>query len=184
MRTDHLLSMESARKLSVDTAEIRAGGMVALVPSDEDIERLVVPGGEPARIIHTTLYFLGGGLDEGSQEIVLSMVAALAPGLGVVESDAWASCLFNPNGPEPCATYLVGGTQLDLLHETVASEVSSLSLETPAQHSPWVPHITIGYGMEPARLVAHGPVTFDKLRVAFGDENVTDFNLGNPSSSS
>jgi len=44
--------------LIADATE-QTGAMIALVPSDADIERLAVPGGEPADELHLTICYLG-----------------------------------------------------------------------------------------------------------------------------
>jgi hypothetical protein len=54
-------------------------------------------------------------------------------------------------------------------------------VDCPGQHRPWVPHITLAYTDDHyvvADLVDRcGPVKFDRLRVAFG-EDVTDLPFG------
>jgi 2'-5' RNA ligase len=155
-----------------------AGGMIALVPSADDAVRLALPGWEPASVLHLTLFFLGEvgeGERDAFREVGAELASVLSAG-GTVEAVVWASAHFNPTGEEPCAVYLIGGERLLSAHELCTGEVGTCG-ELPEQHSPWIPHVTIGYGLEPARLEQFGPIVFDRVRVAFGEDDVTDFPL-------
>ena len=168
----HLLSDQSIRRL---TADKHTGGMVALVPTVGDAERLAVAGWEPAGELHVTLAFLGNVEHTPEfREKLTDQVGTASRTLGPVIGATWAACAFNPTGEEPCATYLVGGEHVAEAHSLLQYVLSGLDLG--AQHAPWIPHITIGYGLNASVLDQFGPVTFDRLRVAFAD-SVTDFPL-------
>jgi hypothetical protein len=99
-------------------------------------------------------------------------VAEVAAGSAPIEGQTWATAHFNPTGADPAAVYLVGDDSgaLAALREAVADTDSAEA------HSPWVPHLTVQYGGDPAQLAELGPVRFDRLRLALG-ETTTDFEL-------
>lgn len=157
------------------------GAMIALVPSDADVARLAVDGGEDPAQLHLTLVFLGEAAaisDETRAQITdIARRAATAP----IEANAFSVNVFNPTGPEPCVVLGVGnaGPELANVQATVLSALRGLAgLALPDQHTPWVPHVTLAYTNDPtlAATLADrtGPITFDKIRVAFGDvvENI------------
>ena len=175
MSVSPYLSNESVDRMT-GAASAGGGGMVALIPTEDDAHRLAIPGWEPVEELHVTLAFLGG-VDQppAFQQRLLDIVAVCAKKTGLVVGDLWAACAFNPTGPTPCATYLVGGSSVEDVHSLLEDRM--MGLELPQQHRPWVPHITIGYGLYAWRLGEFGPVTFDRLRVAFEDDTGTDFVL-------
>jgi 2'-5' RNA ligase len=168
-------------------AEPHTGAMVALVPSQADAARLAVPGGEDPGELHCTLAFLGKAVDI-EDDVRARMVGSLR---GLVEdairpdydlpvrADAFSVNVFNPGGDEPCLVLGVGGSDLAAVHRLVVETLRGE--QSPEQHEPWVPHITLLYTDDPAGRVADvlgrtGPVVFDRLRVAFGGE-ITDIPL-------
>lgn len=152
------------------------GGMVALVPSAADASRLAIPGWEPSSVLHVTLAFLGGEWTLQEQERFVTIGQSIAEQLsGPVAGNVWAAASLNPTGPDPCAAYLVGGSGLAIARSWTSAGFMGESI--PEQHQPWVPHITIGYGLAVGQLDQFGPVTFDRVRVAFGESNTVDFSL-------
>ncbi|MFI6290035.1 phage minor head protein [Nonomuraea sp. NPDC050790] len=161
-----------------------SGGMVALVPTQADIERLAVDGGERPDDLHLTLMFLGPASDIGSSTRaklvgrLIEQVAELRGEHGVpmpVAGEAFAISAFNPHTDERDTAIVlgIGGEHLAGIQRAIAYTVTDV-FEPPAQHSPWVAHVTLTYD-DDLGLIAHladrtGPVTFDRLRVAFGDE--------------
>lgn len=153
--------------------------MIALVPSEADAERLSVQGYEPMSQLHTTLVFLGkeNGLDDWTAlEAGCRRLAANCPPL---ELKTWAVSHFNPTGENPCAVYLVGQGEKDNGSHLEQMQTDALDLAVnevpnlPEQHTPWIPHMTIGYGLDPNTLTHGGaPVTFDRLRLAVGQHDV------------
>lgn len=181
----------AARGLLVASAEEakRTGGMIALVPSDDDIERLTVDGGEPAEDLHLTLVSLGDDvttLDDEARDKITSIAQRYVN--GVIDADAFAVNIFNPHkidsdgSPGGCVVVGVGrGDGLVELRSNIVSALGGLSgFELPEQHEPWVPHITLKYTSDFSDVGGLtdrvGPVTFDRLRVALGPD-VTDIPL-------
>lgn len=163
--------------------------MIALRPAETDADRLAVDGAEPVDELHVTLVYLGDAadLDDNQRQAVLDWAEAAAGDRDTpLDAIAWATAHFNPTGDEPCAVYLVAGsddTETTWLVDTRAAalDVATSAAEIPAQHEPWIPHLTVGYGLDPAELTeAGGAVAVDAIRVCFADE-VHDFLLGGQS---
>lgn len=185
---------------TVSASEPHSGAMVALVPSDEDGVWLAVDGGEDPDDLHVTLCFLGEAalVPAEVRERLVECVARCVESSPTVIGRVFSVALFNPTpsgapgdsdetaalgGHEPCVVLLTGGSQLERMHllvaEDVRSTLASAGVEYPSQHTPWVPHITLLYGDADPREYANrtGFVTFDRVRVAFGDD-VYDIPLG------
>lgn len=171
--------------------EAHTGGMIALIPADPDA--LTVEGGDPAEQIHLTLAYLGddvAGWPEEGRATLLAEMDELINGDGEndlrdpapIEARVMGHALFNPDGGpdgdrEPCAVYLIGDApRVSNLHRIIRGIVEH-KVGVPEQHDPAIFHVTAGYGLDLSALSFTGPVTFDRLRVALG-EDVTDFPLG------
>lgn len=157
--------------------------MLALIP--DNIEALVIEGGEPAHELHLTLLYLGDDITtwpQGQAERLRELIAASAPALDPVNARVFGHALFNPDGHndvEPCQVYLVGDTtDLDPLRRWAQWVMTSGEdyVTPPEQHSPFIPHITARYGRG-AHLTYTGPVRFSTLRLALAD-TVLDVALG------
>lgn len=166
--------------------EEHTGAMVALVPSDADIERLAIDDGEAADQLHLTLMFLGeaAAISEETREKILSAVQRYAT--GSVNANGFSINVFNPASDNSCIVMGVGNDDgtLSELQSNVASTLRGLSgLTVPTQHMPWIPHITLAYTDdfdEVEELATRtGPIVFDRIRVAFGGQ-VHDIPLGEP----
>lgn len=184
---------EDAASTLTAAADVAEGAMIALVPSPADLQRLAIPGGEPVDQMHLTLVYLGEAADIEPEirEELITWAREVAPSWDSVEGDGFAPAWFNPTGEEPRLTLVCSGPDLAEMHETVLADVSD-SLDLPDQHQPFIPHVTLAYidndpesggamaifdqlGMDGH--VRTGPITFDRLRLAFGGE-VTDIPLG------
>ncbi|MEV0754966.1 phage minor head protein [Streptosporangium sp. NPDC050280] len=178
------------RDISAASGGPYTGAMVALVPSQADIDRLLVDDGELADDLHLTLLFLGDGDDvdaETRQEIVDRLrgcVAELRDVDGVplpVQGDGFALSAFNPGSSEPDTALVlgVGGEHLAQVKNAVTYCVGDV-YAFPAQHTPWVAHVTLTYSDDLAQLAGlvdrTGPITFDRLRVVFNGD-ITDIPL-------
>jgi hypothetical protein len=159
------------------TGELHTGAMIALIPADP--EALAVEGGEPAEELHCTLLFLGEAdkVDDERRTQILEICQTVAAGWYEFEAEGFSLAMFNPLGDEPCIVLGLSGVELADLHDDIEAEIEA----DEDQHQPWVPHITLAY-TDDAMLIGDlldrcGPVVFDRLRVAFGDQ-VTDIPLG------
>lgn len=110
------------------------------------------------------------------------MAAQKGPLEGVIFSHA----VFNPNGDngfDPATVYLLDGSadrdEIQALADSLSYQIRDAigTTQFPEQHYPFVPHVTAGYNVPVDMLTYTGPVEFDRLRVALGDD-VVDFPLG------
>lgn len=168
-----------------------SSGMVALVPRETDTERLVVPGGEPADKMHLTLCFLGPVADWSVEQMsavqsTMSSVVddAVVPDLddsSGIFTEAFGVALWNP-GDEAVWVYSIGGSvEIPWIYDIVKESLEQIGeLPIPAQHVPFIPHVTAAYGQDTIGLKELtsrlGTVVFDRLRVSFGNE-VVDYRL-------
>jgi len=167
-----------------------SGAMVALMPTREDAARLAIEGGEAADQLHLTLRYLGSGadFDDAARAAVVDSVRALAEGMPPITSKIFGAAHWNGNGDEPSWVWSVGddpehGQSLEAA-QGMAEEallMAPMDVELPAPHTPFVPHICAAYSDELDLIIALeerlGPVTFDRVRVAFAGD-YTDIPLG------
>lgn len=179
------MSAPTVRERSMLTAAAAThdGAMIALIPTEEDSARLAIDGYEPAKVLHTTLVFLGDAADwdNQSRDILEGAIRELETARAI-RGDVWGHAQFNPNGDNPCAVYLVGAPGIENLQSAVMGAVEESAdwfPEMPDQHKPWVPHITAGYRLPATQLTDDGPVTFDRIRLSFADEDIRDIMLTN-----
>lgn len=163
------------------------GGMIALRMSDADAQRLAITGGLPPEELHMTLRYLGDADRVGpeTRQRMADDLAKYAASVQPFQADAFALNMFNPgtaNDREPALVLGMSGDALAPVHQAV-NEMAWDGYEDPGQHSPWHSHVTL---MQPAgeqRDAAYydrmGPMTFDRLRLAFGPD-VIDLPLGAP----
>ncbi|MER7488723.1 hypothetical protein ABTY20_23020 [Streptomyces sp. NPDC126497] len=164
------------------------GCMIALMPTAEDAARLAVPGGEPAEELHLTLYYLGDDAATYGGDVRMSIVdelTAYAAHLPPVTAKVFGAAHWNGDSDSPSWVWSVGDLSFgegreELLEEyrQTAADVlltADASPLVPEQHHPWVAHICAAYSEDPSFLPdleqRLGPVTFDRLRVSFGDED-------------
>ncbi|MFD3978260.1 phage minor head protein [Streptomyces griseus] len=200
VRIDVLESEEKrvndAHTVSVTASGGHTGAMIALVPAVQDAERLALtaPGAEPADELHLTLFYLGEAADwdEEQQADLVARLQSRAPDLGeVVAGRAFGANQWNANGEDPCWVWSVSDDPDRPQHAptletarwaaTYALEELHRAPTIPTQHSPWQPHVCAAYSSSPSLLNAMnqrlGPVTFDRLRIAFAGQ-YTDIPLG------
>ncbi len=160
------------------------GAMIALVPTAEHAARLAIEGGELAEDLHCTLIFLGeaADFDLTDREALAKWALVMVEGWTSVEGVAFAPAIFNPEGEDPCAVLVLSGADLAEFYETTLADVTDL-VAIPEQHMPHVSHVTIKYldapnGADLDPLIDRvGPITFDRLRLAFAGE-IIDMPIG------
>ena len=157
------------------------GAMIALVPSKADLARLAHEGGEPAEELHLTLAFLGEA-NLISEEMRSQIIDAAGQYFtDAFDTEAFSVNIFNPHNPD-METALVLGIKGEDLVNPRSNALSAVRgfFEMPAQHEPWIPHVTLAYTDDvrkaPSFVEKLGPVKFDTLRFAFGGE-ITDIPL-------
>lgn len=169
-------------------AQVHTGGMIALVPADPDA--LAVAGGDPADELHLTLVYLGDDmatLSEDARNALKGWAAEATMYRQPITGRIFAHATWNPDDglegddhKEPATVYEIEtddwalGELQDWAHYRAKDIMGTAAF--PAQHHPFKPHVTAGYNLDVSKLTATGTVTFDRLRIALGDE-VTDFPL-------
>ena len=116
-------------------------GMIALLPSQADAQRLAVEGGEPADEMHLTLAYFPDAAELGDPAECAALVAEQLG--GPVQGEVNGHAVFNPDGgdKEPCAVYLVQAPGLTAANQTFA----------PAgDYDSYMPHITAAYRQVPS----------------------------------
>lgn len=149
----------------------QSGGMIALWPDDKTKRNLVVPGGEPADDLHLTLVYLGEDVSGLSSLGAQAALDDLAMWTERVEARAFAHATFNPDGLyDPCAVYLIGNAPgLQDLQGELSVEIGA-RYNIGEQHTPWIPHVTAGYGKTAADLTYTGEVVFDRIALSWMGE--------------
>lgn len=195
------LDPEDVRAVKSKNTSGWTSGMVALIPADP--AALAVEGGDPVEQLHMTLAYLGE-VTEWPEKYVQAVhrVAQSFAGLAAEDTgdddlaapygnpkpltaNVFSHAVFNPNGAkhDPATVYLFDGDgdrgEIEMLAHGVQSQLRTAlgDIDFPEQHSPWVPHVTAGYGLPVSALSFTGPVVFDRLRVALADDTV-DYPLG------
>lgn len=162
----------------------RDGAMIALVP--REAEQFALPDFEPADELHVTLFYLGDAVDitpTQINELVAQLVQDVRTSARSVPifARAFGVAHWNPESDHPAWVLNVGDAArddpsgLEALRESVEQSVNGVGITYPAQHSPWQPHICIAYSKDDlyAELSSRlGPVTFDTLRVAWGEYDI------------
>lgn len=172
----------------------RDGAMIALIPTQHDLERLALDSYEPPEDLHLTLFYLGNADDitpTQVNEIVTNLVQLFANEYTdePVRAKAFGVAHWNPESDYPAWVLNVGDEKpaedgdtprertnglADVRH-LVEHTLADLRIDYPPQHSPWQPHICIAYSKDDlyGELASRlGPVTFDVLRVAWGEYDI------------
>jgi hypothetical protein len=172
-----------------ETGQAHTGGMIALVPADPDA--LAVPGGDPAAEMHMTLVYLGDDvstMDDAVRTALLTWAAEAAQRREPIDGMIFAHAVWNPDDglegdahKEPATVYEIEPVERwDLVELADWARYTALDIMGramfPTQHDPFKPHVTAGYNLDVSKLSATGPVVFDRIRIALGND-VTDFPL-------
>jgi 2'-5' RNA ligase len=154
------------------------GAYVMGMLSPTDAARLAQPDGADPTAMHVTLAFLSEPASSYSQgerealEEALTSVDTMP-----VTADAFATATLNAdNDPDddrpPCVVLLVQSSDLAALHDRVTKSITATKGFADGSFPVWVPHVTLGYGLDAADLPTGllGPLTFARLVVGWGDE--------------
>lgn len=168
-----------------------SGCMIALMPTPATAKALAVDGGEAPGELHCTLFYLGGDDTAWSPEQRADLLQCMHEqfdGLPPVPATVFGVAHWNGDGENPSWVWSVGdddernGTRLDRAHLSAVMALEDMhdQPDLPQQHTPWVAHICAQYtddaAMVPEMEQHLGPVSFDRVRVSFGDAN-TDIPL-------
>lgn len=183
----HIQSAHGRRVFAGDDSHL-SGGMIALMPAAADAKRLAFPGGEAAAELHCTLLYLGddGNVwSEDQRNALEDAVRRLVAGMPPVNAQIFGVAHWNGDGDNPSWVWSVGNAPSDnpadsTLEEArmIAATAATMTVdlpEIPEQHSPWVAHICAAYSGDLTVVRALekklGPVTFDRIRLSFGDDD-------------
>jgi 2'-5' RNA ligase len=180
-RTEHRCGLTAAAT-EPDDDDNTSGGMIALIPTPEDAARLAIPGGEPPEELHLTLQYLGPDgsvFSSDDRTALVEELRMLAQDLPPLVSKIFGIAHWNGDGDTPSWVWNVGdapdGVALEAPHEMAQEAVWATALDVPDQHCPWVAHICAEYtddlSLAPELEQRLGTVTFDRIRVSFGDED-------------
>jgi len=169
------------------------GAMIALLPSEVDMARLVVENGEEDEELHATVAYLGDAakITPEQRNRIIEYVRDAAREVPIVDADGFSVAAFNQsdaNDKEPCVVLLLSGKELARAYQRFMNVADDALYDMmPEQHKPWVPHITLAY-TDDASIVEtlkdrEGPIRLDHVRIAFGSE-VTDIPLYDGTASS
>jgi hypothetical protein len=190
-RGHHVQKAHGRRAAMASDGSHLSGGMIALMPTAEDAKRLALPGGEKAADLHCTLFFLG---DDGSvwtddqRNALEEHVRMAVADLPEVQANVFGVAHWNGKGEQPSWVWNVGDDPESGAHLGETRALAGVPLmmgvdlpELPEQHSPWAAHICAAYTDDLTLVRALekrlGPVTFDRIRLSFGDDD-RDIPLG------
>ncbi len=154
-----------------DAEQTRAiGGLIALYPRVVDAQTLAVPAGEPHQDLHLTLVVSGNdvsGLD--ADELKRRLEDLAAANTHPIKAQVFGHGVIHPHlgACDVAVVYLVGDSPYLAPLRHRALELSEKSCLFPAQHEPWVPHITAAYGLPDSILTYSGPVVFDRIGLSW-----------------
>lgn len=147
----------------------QSGGMIALLPRQQDAEMLAVSGGEPVEDLHMTVVYFGEDVTGVDASEVVDACYTVADQYIAIDAKVFATAVFNPSGDDPCAVYLIGDNpDISEMYRQLR-EVAESVPGTADQHDPYFPHVTIAYNPI-AELTYQGPIVFDRLLLAWAGE--------------
>lgn len=170
------------------------GAMIALLPSEDDMARLVVPGGEEDEELHLTLCYLGDAakIPLMTRDRIIESLRFMTKNVPIIDANGFGIATFNEQDGEKdtCVVLLVFGDEVATAKRQLCQDIESIMYDgygMPEQHQPWIPHVTLAYTNDSTLAQTlgdrEGPIRFDHVRVAFGGE-VTDFPLYDGTASS
>ncbi|OBF63039.1 hypothetical protein A5753_13495 [Mycobacterium sp. 852002-51971_SCH5477799-a] len=154
------------------------GGLIALYPRADDGPLLAIPGGEPLQDLHLSLVDFGidvrGLSDVGLKQRLDALKTATHP----IRAHVFGHAVLNPDrgAANAAAVYLVGDSpDLESLRRQVL-QFSEQQSQLPAQHQPWLAHVTASYGLSDMLLTYTGPIVFDRIGLSWAG-HITYFAL-------
>jgi 2'-5' RNA ligase len=157
------------------------GVMVALFPSPDVADQLIVRGGEKAEDLHVTLAYLGKTSDDvgdgqtlgGSVGRIFAACQIAAATHQTLSGSIGGLGRFPDTGDGVPVWAPVDVVGLGALRESVVTALIEAGLPVKTDHG-FTPHMTLGYNLDPTLIpMSEGvPVTFDKLVIACGGERM------------
>lgn len=149
---------------------IHTGAMIALVPADPENWALESGQGEDVSDLHVTLCYWEDAESLSPQYKIELHRAAIdaAANFPPIQGEAFGVALFNP-GEGQCMVLEITGDDVNAVRQAVAEMVG-----TGQGYLPWNAHMTLKYGSLDLNegIDKLGPITFDHIRVAIGEDHV------------
>jgi len=164
--------------------ERQANAMIALFPADP--EALVVDGGLAADDLHVTCMFLGvaDAYDDDRRDGIVRAVNEAAAAGSPIQAEASGIVIIGKNDEgQPAVCLLLESQQLMDAWEVILDKVKPTAATEQGGHPTFIPHLTLGYGLDPTSDEVASKVgktvVLDRLGAKFGDE-LFDFRIGDP----
>lgn len=124
-------------------------GMVALAPADP--ETVAVENGDPPEELHVTLFYLGDDVTAMREPAVeaVQLGAARAARIGPAKATVAGVGTLGDHDPRATVLFLNGAGISDARQALTAEMWDYGSEEFPEQFEPFIPHMTLGYGLDP-----------------------------------
>ena len=167
----------NARHADAEEAKSK-GGMVAFRLRTSDAQKIAIPGGEPVEDLHITMLYMGEDVGAGPPPAeIYDACDYVAQNFPVFFPRIFARAEFNPDTEDVCGVYLVSdSTQLDEMRDMLLVELNGTTLEVPEQHAPYIPHVTMGYGLDIDYLNFVGEICIDRISLNWAS-NLFEFPL-------
>ncbi|MFF1957967.1 2'-5' RNA ligase family protein [Streptomyces sp. NPDC058220] len=157
--------------MALTAAANMSGAIVAFLPADPDT--LTVPDGDPAEQLHVTLLYLTDDnteLDEEQRQFIAQALADVAPD-GPIEATVTDVQGLGEDDPQ-AIVLMLDSPELQTMRETVKAALAD-DIPVPEDRFPeYLPHLTIGYGIDPDALADRvgTTVVLDRLAAMYGPD--------------
>lgn len=156
---------------SLTAAANMSGAIIAFLPAAPDT--LTVPDGDPAGQLHVTLLYLTDDnteLDDEARTFIGQALAQVAPD-GPIEATVTAVEGLGDDDPQ-AIVLMLDSPELQTMRETVKTALEQ-DIPVPEDRFPeYLPHLTVGYGIDPADVayLVGTTITLDRLAVMYGPD--------------
>lgn len=161
-----------------DVAAEHTGAMVALLPAMADATRLAIEGGTPADELHVTMRYLGPAMnyDLAMRADIVQAVENAVTSWYTVTATAFGGAIWNPDGNSPVVVLQLNGDDVTALYQCICEALERWEPWMPEEYpEPWACHMTLAESDRLSDLAQTlsrvGPVTLDRVRIAFAGQN-------------
>lgn len=157
--------------MALTAAANMSGAIIAFLPAAPDT--LTVPGGDPAEQLHVTLLYLTDDnteLDEEQRQLIAQVLADVAPD-GPIEATVTGVQGLGEDDPQ-AIVLMLDSPELQTMRETVKAALAD-GIPVPEDRFPeYLPHLTVGYGIDPDALADRvgTTVVLDRLAAMYGPD--------------
>lgn len=158
---------KGAPSLQAAAVDVSEGSMVTLHMAPHEADALALADGQPPESLHLTLAFLPEGVE--APEWLAERLGELAGWFAPLNGEVGGLGMFQagPDGvPVVALADVVGVTELQV---AVAELLAEAEVKVADSHG-FVPHVTLGYDVQPDMESVGIPLTFDFLSLVVGPE--------------